>query len=147
MPMTHPTKSATGRAVLYAIVGFVVVLVLGAWVSRSVGGDSFGDLALAAATATILAPLGALAGAVLATRRYRRIELTPADRALFGWVMIAAWALTVGAYLLSDAISALTVLILETTALVIARIALAEGTVKRGGSRRRPRRLRLRFRH
>lgn len=146
LPMTRPAWSATKRAVVYALTGFVAVLFLGMAVSRSIGGDSFADLGLAATTPTVLAPLGALGGALLAARRHRRIALTPADRAVFGWVMIAAWALTMIAYTMAGPTAALTVLILETAALVIVRMALAHGALdSRRGSRRGPRRpLRLR---
>lgn len=124
---THRTYTGTVTAGLAAVIGFSLVLVLGRWASLAMGsGDSFGGLAIAAATMTIFAPMGALVAALAAAWPYRRHQLSTAGRRLLLAAMFGSWGITILVFLLVSGVAASTALILQTAVLVVARVALIE---------------------
>lgn len=135
--------SGTVAACLSALAGFLVTLTIGQVASAAFdGGESFAGIALAAMTATVFAPLGALVGALVISIRRRRIRLRADEQHVLDWAVILAGALTLAVYGIVDAVAGLTTLILETAALLIIRIALADGVLRRSARprNRRPNR-------
>lgn len=126
------TFAGTATTVLAAALGFSLVLALGRLATWAMGSsDSFGPLALAAATTTIFAPMGALVAAVVAAWPYRLFRLSPAGRRLMLGAMAGSWGITLLVYLLQGAVAASTALILQTAVLVAARVAVIESAPPR----------------
>jgi hypothetical protein len=120
-------RPGTARSALYAAAGYVGMLGLGRLIaSRLADGGSFLDLGIGAMTVVVLAPLAALAGAMVGFLPYRHWRLRKSEAARFwsAMALVLGFAGVVSMWL--EAHTAISTLLIGSTALVILRVALIE---------------------
>lgn len=122
-----PVRHGALKAALFAGAGYAGALVVGWFASSRMSLEgSFADLALAALTVLVLAPLAGLLGAAVGFLPYRRLKLSK-DDAVWFWAAAAVVVLMSGVESLWLGVpSSLTSALMGSTALMVMRVALIE---------------------
>lgn len=118
MSTSSLVSGMTARALGFAAGGYLVVLAAGWALSRLTDQSGFGDLAIAALTIAVAAPLGALIGSALAVAPRRRTTVSPRLRSVLVGMAAAVAVVAAGMLIAGNALG-ITVLLLGDTAMVV----------------------------